>query len=221
MSQQNNHGTPDEIREARRQRMAQAQDELVRSHEEETRRMEEERARVEEEKRKVEEEKKDPEKKRRRQEQEARAASLREQRRLRGLQQSVVGGADDVVDGVSHLFNDSSSGAWTVTDPIPARALNAFDANAFADKRAAGEARRQADDALRAARKAKRQQAANESFDTAVSGVEALMGESTSDSTTDAPPPPRGAEGVERQDLNDPNNLDFDDDDDDDDDDDN
>ena len=200
--------------------MTQAQEDLVRSHEEEARRMEEEQARVEEEKRKVEEEKKDPEKKRRRQEQEARAASLREQRRLRGLQQSVVGGADDVIDGVSNLFNVSSSGTWTVTDPIPARALNAFDANAFADKRAAGEARRQADDALRAARKAKRDQAANESFDTAVSGVEALMGDSTSDLTTDAPPPPRGAEGVERQDLNDPDNLDFDDDNDDDDDDD-
>ena len=98
--------------------MALAQDELVRNHEEETRRMEEERARVEEEKRKVEEEKNDPEKKRRRQEQESRAASLREQRRLRGLQQSAVGGADDVIDGVSHLFNSSSSGAWTVMDPI-------------------------------------------------------------------------------------------------------
>ena len=90
--------------------MAQAQEDLVRSHEEETRRMEEEQARVEEEKRKVEEEKNDPEKKRRRKEQESRAASLREQRWLCGLQQSVVG-ADDVIDGVSHLFNDSSSGA--------------------------------------------------------------------------------------------------------------
>ena len=84
--------------------MAQAQEDLVRSHEEETRRMEEEQARVEEEKRKVEEEKKDPEKKRRRQEQEARAASLRDQRRLR-----------------EELMTSSTGSAISSTACLPAR----------------------------------------------------------------------------------------------------
>ena len=85
-----------------------------------------------------------------------------------------------------------------------------FDANAFADKRAAGAAHRQADNALRAARKAKKNRAANASFNAVVSDVEALLEGSTLASTTDAPPPPPGAGEVERPDVCDPDNLDID-----------
>ena len=204
MSQQKKNGTPAELRELRKQRMALEQAALEREHEEVKKRLEEEKKRLEEEWKK------------RREEQEA--AHLIEKSKACGVQQTGAEEADHVSDGVSNLFN-LSSGEWIVReDPLPARVLNAFEADAFADKRASDAARRQADDALRKARKAKLKGAANVSFDTVVSGVEAFLGDPTSDPTTDGPPPLRGAGEVERSDETDPDNLDFDEDDDDDDD---
>ena len=153
---------------------------------------EKEKIRQEQKAKRIEEKKKEAERKRK--EQEAQAARVAEERRLRRLQQPVAGGSDDVVDGVGSVFNDSTSGAWSAR-PQTARGLNAFSANAFADKRAERDDRRRADDAIRQQRKAKRNQADN-SFDGLLEDVGALLEEPTLPGVT--PPAPTGAGEVER-----------------------
>ena len=224
-----NHGTPEQLRDERQQRIraerqeAQHREEALASlqvtHEEEMKRMEEEKRKVEEEKKRVEEaverraerERKKEERRQRRAEQEAAQPEIAEQRRLRRLQQPVANDADDAEGGIDGLFGDNSSGAGNQNAPLPARSFEGFTANAFADKRAADAERRQSDDRIRATRKARRRnQAADASLDTMMTGVEALLESPTPPGAASSAPP--GVDEVERLDVNDINNLDFDDD---------
>ena len=207
----NKKGTPAHLREARLQRIRADEEELERMRLEELRRNEEERVRIQNGVRamEVEQERVRLEQEQRiREEQEARAARVVEDARLRGMQQSVAGASDHVIDGVGSIFNDSSSGAWNVRSLPPPRRLTAFSADAFTDKRAARDERRHHDDALWASRKAKRLQ--DSSFDDVVEGVHALLDETTSGDV--ALTAATGVEEVERRDVNDINAVDYSDD---------
>ena len=167
MANNNNNGTPAQLRKERLQRMRAAQEEQQRRHEEQMRSLEQEAERVSEGRREVEEdkeeirqeqkarrlEKKKQEAEKRRREQEAQAARVADERRLRRLQQPVVGAADDVVDGVSNVFNDSTSGVWTwglnlrggstrsPPTPLPTRELRVMNVDATTKPSASKERR--------------------------------------------------------------------------------
>ena len=241
----NNQGTPEHLRDERRQRIRlereeearreAARAELLATHEEERRRMEEGRRELEEEKKREEERKRKEEEDRVREEQEAVARRVVEEQkrkeeekvkkeqadvarrvarehRRRGMQQPVREDADDALSGVGQIFNDSTSGLW-LEAAQPARNLAAFGANAFADKRAARAERKDKDHALRAARKAKKDEAIDASFDSVAADLRSMLEEPTPEgAAVPAVDPPLGVTAEEQQNDGDDVILDYDED---------